>query len=122
MSDISDLRGKNILNVNAPAFSPVGANFPIIISPVCWLSPDYIVINGRSFIFYSIIFILSSMICEIDRNVNLDYTNLSFRDGSYEDTACNTMKMLRTNDPKKITMGYLNINSIDGIMDVVGKN
>ena len=62
------------------------------------------------------------IIIEIGRNVNLDRTNLSFRDGSYEDTDFNTMKRLRTNNPKKITMGHLNINSIpnkfDSIMDV----
>ena len=87
----------------------------IIISPVCRLSPinDYIVMNGMLFIIYSIILILSRMIkTEIGRNVNLDHTNLSFRDGSYEDTAFNTMKRLRTNNHKKITMGHLNINSI----------
>ena len=52
------------------------------------------------------------IITEIGRNVNLDHTNLSFKNGSYEDSAFNTMKRSRTNNPKKITMGHLNINSI----------
>ena len=55
------------------------------------------------------------------RTVNLDHSNLSFRDVSYEDTAFNSMKRLKMNNPKKVTMGHLNINSIpnkfDGIMD-----
>ena len=66
------------------------------------------------------------IITEIGRNVNLDHTNLSFRDASYENTAFNTRKRLTTNNPKTITMGHLNIilipNKFDGIMDVVGKN
>ena len=65
------------------------------------------------------------IITEIERQISMIQINISTRDGSYEDTAFNTMKGLRMNNPKKITMGYLNINSIpnkfDGIMDVLSE-